>query len=206
MDLRKIIAVNLRYNFLPHFLIALMIACLTPIVFNINSLNSRMSAQPLEMLLLFTGVFIMASVFIPEQDDNIRDVIRSKKFDYISVCIIRIIYSVLALAVITGGFVAVMHLCDSEVTLKHFIGGFASALFLGSIGFAVAGLSGNSVAGYMASMIYYAANIGLKDKLGFFYLFSMYSGDTFTTKYLLITASVIIIILTLIIKSISLIK
>lgn len=193
MSFAKILSVNLKHNFLVHFVLAVVIAVLTPVVFSISSLDARASAQPLEMLLPFIGTILLTPVFLPEQNQEIRDVIRSKKTDYLIVCLIRVIYSIAAIMLITGMFVLIMKYNECEVTYRHFIGSFASSLFMGTIGFSVAGLSNNVSAGYMASMVYYAANIGLKDKLGICYLFSMYSGGNFSDKYLLILISVIVI-------------
>ena len=90
----RILGINLRHNFLPHLLLALVITFLTPIIFGISSLNERESAQPLEMLLSLTGTVLLTPIFMPEQNENIRDLIRSKKIDYLAVCFIRLLYSV----------------------------------------------------------------------------------------------------------------
>ena len=193
MSFAKILSVNLRHNFLIHFILAIAVAILTPVVFSISSLDARASAQPIEMLLPFIGVILLTPVFLPEQNEEIRDVIRSKKTDYLIVCLIRVIYSLMAIMLITGIFVFVMKHCECEVTWRHFIGSFASSLFMGTIGFTFAGLSSSVSAGYMAAMVYYAANIGLKDKLGICYLFSMYNNDEFSDKYWLILLSVLLI-------------
>lgn len=194
----RLIHINLKRNFQPHFCLALLITLLTPVVFGISSLDERLTAQPVEMMLSLTGIILLTPVFMPEQNENIRDVIRSKKTDYIYVCIIRVIYSVLALALIIGGFVFVMRMCKSDVTYRHFAGGFASALFLGTLGFAGAGITNNIPVGYMTSLIYYIANFTLKDKLGKLFLFSMCTGS-FEEKYYIIAFSLIIIISTFII-------
>lgn len=193
MSFPKILSVNLKHNFLIHFLLAVAVAILTPVVFSIHSLDARASAQPIEMLLPFIGTILLTPVFLPEQNPEIRDVIRSKKTDYLIVCFFRVIYSVAAMLLITGIFILIMKYCACEITYQHLIGSFASSLFLGTIGFTVAGLSNSVSAGYMASMVYYSANIGLKDKLGICYLFSMYGGGNFSDKYLLILLSVMII-------------
>lgn len=189
MSFIKILLTNLKHNFLIHFVIAIIIALFTPVVFSISSLDSRASAQPLEMLLSFVGAVLLTPIFLPEQNEEIRDVIRSKKTDYLLVCAIRVIYSVMAIMLITGIFVIFMKYRECNVTWKHLISGFASSLFLGTIGFSFAGLSGNISVGYMSAMVYYTANIGLKDKLGICYLFSMYSGGNFSDKYFLILIS-----------------
>ncbi|MDE6519186.1 MAG: hypothetical protein K2K91_01835 [Ruminococcus sp.] len=199
MSFTKILSVNLKHNFSVHFILAIAVAVLTPVVFSISSLDARASAQPIEMLLPFIGTILLTPVFLPEQNQEIRDVIRSKKTDYLIVCLIRVIYSVAAVMLITGLFVLAMKYCECDVTLKHFIGSSASSLFMGTVGFSVAGLSNSVSSGYMASMVYYAANIGLKDKLGICYLFSMYSGGDFSDKYLLILLSAIIIAIVFII-------
>lgn len=180
MDLQfaiRILSVNLRRNFLPHFAAAIIIVLLTPVVFSISSLDTKSAAQPIEMLLSLTGTVLLTPVFFPEEDENIRDLVRSKRMDYTYICIMRVVYSVLTLAAVIGGFVLVMHYCESDVTIRHFAGGFATALLLGSIGFFAAAASRNTTVGYMVSLMYYIANIGLKDKLGKLYLFSMSTGS-----------------------------
>lgn len=195
MDTRsalKFLSINLKHNFLPHLIVALLIALLTPIIFTITSLDERLAAQPIEMLLSLTETALLTPIFLPEQNENIRDIIRSKRTDYVNVCIMRIIYSVIVLAFIIGGFVMMMSFCESNVTFRHFVGGFASALFLGSLGLLVAGVSRNAPVGYMVSLIYYIVNFAMKDKLGNLFLFSMYAGS-FKEKYWLLLASVILL-------------
>lgn len=188
----KITLINLRHNFPLHFGIAIAVAILTPLVFSISALDFTSSARPLEMLLCMTGTALLTPVFLPEQNENIRDVIRSKKVDYLSVCLIRVIYSTIALAAITGVFVFAMKLCECNVTAAHFGAGFGSAFFLGAIGLAFAKFGGSPTVGYMASMIYYLGNYGLKDKLGKLYLFSVSSGGESAQLALIIWGAVII--------------
>lgn len=188
MLLGKILLVNLKNNFLIHFLLAIAVAVLTPVVFTITSLDSSMSAQPLEIMLSLTGTVLLTPVFLPEQNENIRDLIRSKRIEYLAVCFIRLLYSLFFLAVIFGIFTLIMYNSESAVTLRHFIGGYSSALFLGALGFFFAGISKNSIIGYMISMIYYISNFALKDDLKNLYLFSMSAGS-FHEKYWLIGSS-----------------
>lgn len=191
----KIVGINLRHNFLVNFCIALTVAILTPLVFSISALDFTSSARPLEMLLCMTGTVLLTPVFLPEQNENIRDVIRSKRVDYLSVCIIRVIYSTVALAAIIGVFVFVMKLCECDVTLAHFGAGFGSAYFLGAVGLAFAKFGGGSASsptvGYMASMIYYMLNF-IGSKLGGFWLFTMSNGMKSVNFSLMIWGTVII--------------
>ena len=187
----KILSVNLRHNFMPHLFTALLIAFFTPAFFGITSLDAREAAQPLERLLSLTGTVLLTPIFLPEQNENIRDLIRSKRTDYLAVCAVRLIYSIFFLAVIIGIFTYVMRCSESAVTVRHFAGGFATALFLGSLGFFFAGITQNAITGYMVSMIYYILNFGIKDELKNLYLFSMSAGS-FTEKYWLLGGSVYI--------------
>lgn len=187
----KIVGINLRHNFLVHFCIALTVAILTPLVFSISALDFASSARPLEMLLCMTGTVLLTPVFLPEQNENIRDVIRSKRVNYLSVCIIRVIYSTIALAAIIGVFVFVMKLCECDVTLAHFGAGFGSAYFLGAVGLAFAKFGGSPTVGYMASMIYYMLNF-IGSKLGSFWLFTMSNGMKSVNFSLMIWGTVII--------------
>lgn len=189
----KIVSVNLRYNFLPHFAIACAIALAVPMIFSISSLTERSAAQPLEYLLSFAGTFLLTPIFYPEQNKNVRDLIRSKRTGYLSVCLIRTAYSAAALAVIVGTFVLAMSICESAVTWRHFVGGYASALLLGSVGLFFAGVSDNVTAGYMAAVIYYLASYAMKEQLGAACIFSMTLGMDFSYKYGSLAISVLVI-------------
>lgn len=191
----RILSVNLKHNFIPHLLIALVIAFMTQVLSGITALNTREAAQPLERMLSLTGIVLLTPIFLPEQNENIRDLIRSKRTDYLAVCVIRLLYSILFLAVIIGIFTYMMLCRESNVTIEHFVGGFASALFLGALGFFFAGLTQNTITGYMVSAIYYIANYSLKDELKNFYLFSMSAGS-FTEKYWLLGGAVVIFVIT----------
>lgn len=185
MNWANIAKINLRHNFLPHLLAALVITFLAPVVFETSVLDGKLAAQPLEMLLSLAGVLLLTPIFLPEQDENIRDLIRSKRTDYLAVCALRVAYSTVALALLIGGFTLFMRACESAVGWQHFFGAFVSAFFLGVLGFAGAGVAGNVTVGYMVAMIYYIANFTLKNKLGDFYLFSMSAGDGGGKEFLL---------------------
>jgi len=180
-----IAGMNLKYHFMGHMMLAMLITCLVPVVFGIRFLDAIRAALPLEMMLSLIGPVLLTPVFMPEQDRNILDLMRSKKMSYGWVCIIRLFYSLLTLAVLVGGFVWIMKSCESDVSVEHFVGGMASALFLGSLGFVVAGISNNVTAGYMVAVGYYFVNLTVKEKLGNWYLFSM-TQDSFEEKYWLL--------------------
>ncbi len=199
----RITKINLKNNSLVHFIAAIVVSVLIAAGFGITYLDISSSAQRVEMLLSLTGAIILTPIFLPEQDENIRDLIRSKQFGYLQVCAVRLAYSVVFLTLLIGVFVIVMNMRGCNVTPEHFGAGVASAVFLGSVGFFVSGVSGNTITGYMAAMIYYLANFGIKDKLGSFFLFSLYSGEN-SVNFMIIIYSSILLLLTffiLILKS-----
>lgn len=192
LDFRKIVSVNLKHQFRGPFLAACVITLLTPVLFPVSALPAPASARPLEMFLLWIGAVLLTPICLPEQDGNIRDCVRVRKLDYYCVCFMRFIYSAVVLFILEGIFVLAMKFGECDVTLLHFLGGSASALFFGCLGFFAAGISGNVIAGYMIQTVYYLMNYGLKDKMGVFYLFSMSAGS-FREKWWLYLFSAVLV-------------
>lgn len=190
----RIIYINIKHHFLLPFLTALGIFAVTALMFNLSALSAKEAARPIEFFLCFTGIMLLTPIFYPEQNRDLRDVICSKKISYLAVCAMRLAYSAVVLAVLVTLFVCMMKLNESAVTDAHIFGGIATALFLGSVGFFVAGISDNTTLGYMAAMLYYLANYGLKEKLGKFYLFGMSSGRFEEKEWLFAGAAVLILI------------
>lgn len=191
-DLKRILAVNLKYQFKRPLLAAVVIVLLTPVFYNASALSYSASARPLELLLLWIGAALLTPVCLMESDNNIRDCIRVRRMNYYGICLMRIVYSVIALFVMEGLFVLYMKIGQCDVGVWHFIGGSASALFFGCLGFFTAGVTGNVIAGYMVQMIFYVMNYGLKDKIGVFYLFSMCTTGSFSEKWWLLLGSVVL--------------
>ena len=188
----KIMWVNIRYHFGLPLLTAVGIFLMTVWMFNLSALTAKEAAKPMELFLCFTGVMLLTPVFYPEQNHDLRDVICSRKISYLTVCALRVLHSVLVLAVLVIAFVGIMEQNESDVTGAHILGGIATAVFLGSVGFLVAGISDNTTLGYMAAMLYYLSNYGLKDKLGKFYLFSMCTGNFKEKWWLFLGAAVLV--------------
>ena len=191
-NLKKVLAVNLKHQFKGPFFAALVVVMLTPVFYNVSALSYLTSARPLELFFLWTGGVLLTPICLLEQDQNLRDCIRVRKMNYYMICLIRIVYSVVTLLVMEGLFVIYMKISQCDVTVWHFIGGSATALFFGCLGFFAAGITRNVIAGYMIQMIFYVMNYGLKDKMGVFYLFSMSFGSFYEKWWLLFFSAVLI--------------
>lgn len=189
---RKIIRVNLRHFFWLPFLTSVGVVLLTALMFNLSALSAREAAKPIEFFLSFAGVMLFAPIFYPEQNHDLKDVISAKRTSYLAVCAVRVVCSVAAAAVLVTLFVGLLRWNESAVTAAHIYGGVATAVFLGAIGFCGAGITDNTTLGYMAAVLYYLLNYGMKERLGKFYLFSMSAGRFAGKEWLFLGALVLI--------------
>ncbi|MCM1090632.1 MAG: hypothetical protein NC092_14105 [Butyrivibrio sp.] len=174
---RQILSVNLRHNFVLPFLAALGVMAAALIVFGATGLTEQEAALPLEMLVSWVGAVLLTPVFLPEQNREIRDVVRSKRTDYVVICAIRAGYSVAGVVLCVSLYVGLLKINECQVSGRLLFGAVATALFLGAVGMLAAALSDNAAVGYMAAMMYYLVNYGLREKLGVFYLFGMRGGE-----------------------------
>lgn len=191
--LAKIVSSDTRHNYLLHYLAALGVVLLTPVIFGVSRLDELLAAQPLEFFLPLMGAILMPAVFMPEQNESIREVVRSKKTPYLGVCFMRLLCGAVFITALTGAFVLYMKSMDSVVTMRLFAGSLASTFALGAAGFFASAVSDNVIVGYMTAVIYYICNFGLKDKLGVFFLFSMTTGSFEEKKWLCILSVVLVV-------------
>jgi hypothetical protein len=193
----EIAKANIRHNFLPQVVLALLILIFTPIIFGITDLDAKASAIPLEMFVSLIGIILLAPIFAPEQNEEIKDAVESKYISSITVCWIRILISIIVMAFLIGAFVFIMVCNGCDVSFKSAWGTFASALLLGAIGFSAYGISNNIAVGYMLPILYYALNFtGGNKYLGNFYLFSMQKGS-YSEKVWLFAGGVLMLIFTM---------
>lgn len=184
---------QLKLTLFPNALLAVAIALITPLLFGINNLDSTASSVVLERFVALSGIVLCTPLFLPEQDHNIREVIESKVTSLSGTYLIRLTLAVVVLLCILSGFIGVMLLNHCQFAAGPFIfGTFATAFFLGSIGFAAYSLSGSVAIGYMLPLGYYMLNIFSGVRLGKLYLFSLASGSL-REKYWLLGGGVILI-------------
>ena len=190
--LAKVVSSDVKNNFLLHYAAALGVVLLSPVMFGLSELDARTAAQPLEYLLPIMGIILMTPVFMPEQNESIRDVVRSKKTSYLLICFLRLLCSAALILLLSGGMILYMKHCRSQVTVRHFACAVSGALALGSVGFLAAAVRDNVIAGYMAAVIYYISSLFMKEKMGRFYLFSMTGGSFREKKTLFVMAAVLV--------------
>lgn len=184
----NILKVNLRRQYPWPALAAVTLLVLTKLIFNLNALEGLAVAQPLEMLMIWIGPALLATVFLPEQNPEIRDVVRARQINYLWVCVLRILYASLTIILLTLVFTGIMRADESQVLPYHIWGSICSALLFGAVGLASAGISGNAAGGFMVCMLYYLASYGMGRRLGVFSLFSMSKGQMSGKGWQLLTA------------------
>lgn len=189
----NILKINLRRQFPWPALAAAALLVLTKLIFNINALEGAAVAQPLELLVVWIGPALLVPVFLPEQNPEIRDVVRARKTSYLHICVLRILYSTLTVVLMTLLFTGIMKAGESQILPYHIWGSICSALLLGALGLAAAGISGNAAGGFMVCMLYYLASYGMGRKLGVFSLFSMSKGQMSGKGWQLLTAVVLVV-------------
>lgn len=189
----NILKINLRHQYPWPALAAAALLVLTKLIFNINALKGAAVAQPLELLMVWIGPALLVPVFLPEQNLEIRDVVRARKTSYLHICILRILYSTLTVVLMSLLFTGIMKAGESQILPYHIWGSICSALLLGALGLAAAGISGNAAGGFMVCMLYYLASYGMGRKLGVFSLFSMSKGQMSGKGWQLLTAVVLVV-------------
>lgn len=188
-----ILKTNLRRQFPWPAMAAVALMALTGLVFNLDSLEGDAVARPLEMLLVWVGPALLATIFLPEQNPEIRDVVRARQTSYLQVCLLRLLYSALALVLMILLFIGRMKAGESQVLPYHIWGSICSAVLLGALGLAISGVSGNVAGGLMACMLYYLASYGMGRRLGVFSLFSMSKGAMQGKGWQLLAAVVLVV-------------
>jgi len=177
---------QIKLALLVNLLIALLILFITPVIFGINNLDNISSAFVLERFVSLIGIVLLTPVFLPEQDKNTAEIVGSKYTSHIKIYLIRFVLSVVSLFALIGGFTTFMVSMSCEFDILRFIlGTFATAFFLGAIGFMTSAVSDNAVFGYMASLGYYVFNMFNGGKVKIIPLFSLGTGN-FAEKYWLL--------------------
>lgn len=162
----------------------------------VENLDSRRTAQVLEVYISLLGIIILIPIFLPEQNKNIKDLVETKQTAMLEVHIIRLLEEILCLSICIASFLIYLKYgnCDFPF-FKFYCGSMAGAIFLGGMGIASYAFFDNIATAYMFPLVYYIINFGSGKKiLGNFYLFSMTQGSFIEKYYLFITGMVLIIV------------
>lgn len=193
----EITRINIRHNALLSIAVSVVLLLLIPLLTGTANLDRNESAVPLEMFASLIGIIMLTPVFGPEQNPEINDLVSAKYVSTEKIYLVRTVYSILILTLLTGLFILYLGVRDCDVTAGLFLGTLSDAVFLGALGMITSALCNNTVIAYMIPMFFYALNYGMGNRLGNYYLFSMAAGDfgpkpwMFATGIALMAASVL---------------
>lgn len=188
----KISAVNFKYNLLPHLLVSMLLCLAAPLFIGTRNLDTYQVAKIMEAYLCLIGIILLIPVFIPDMNKDIRDLIASKRMPMYSLHIIRTLWALFFLVLMSLAFLWILkgENCAFDFG-EMFYTVMANALFLGGMGMFVFALFDQAVFAYMIPLVYYVINFGGRKHFGNFYLFSMQVGH-FTEKHYLLAGGLIL--------------
>lgn len=167
----------IRYSYSLHLAFTLLFCLLSPAIVGFSNLDTYEAAKVMEIYFSLTGILLFSPLLIPEQDRSIRDLVRSKEQPVWQLLLMRFAAAVLAAAIVIFAILSIIDNSGGTICFgRLFAGSLAETLFLGSICFLAASLTGQIVLGYMAGFMYYAVNLGAAKYLGHFALFQMCRG------------------------------
>lgn len=178
--------VNLKYHIPLHVLVCILLLAVSPLIMGVENLSAEDTAKVLERYAALIGIVMIPPVFLPEQDKNLRELVRAKYMGSVSVYLVRLLGNVILLAFLLGIYMLALYFGGCTfLAVKYFLGTLAEMLFFGSLGLCFYGAADSLVAGYMAPMVYYIAAVGSGTKyLKLLYPFSMSLGS-YAEKYCL---------------------
>lgn len=187
--------VNLKHNILLHLLVCVLLLGLSPLLMGVANLGQQDTAKVLEMYVALIGIVMLVPVFLPEQDQDIRDLVYTKYMKSQLVYTLRILGNVLILMIFLAFYIVMLEKNNCEFpVVKYYFGTLAEMLFFGGMGLLFYGLTDNLVIGYMIPIFYYIVAIGSGAKyLKLFYPFSMVMGSYDEKVWLFLTGVVLIV-------------
>jgi hypothetical protein len=186
---------NLKHNLLPHLLVACFFLLVAPLFMGLENLNAVRTAKVLEMYVALIGIILLTPVFLPEQNKEIRELVRAKYTKTSIIILIRILEAVIFLILLLGAFVIM--LMQKQCTfpeLKFFLGTLAEAVFLGGMGLCAYSIFDQLAVAYMLPIVYYIINTGGNKTVKDFFLYSMSIGS-YREKFYLAAAGILLILI-----------
>lgn len=184
----NITKVYLKYQFLPHIVVAIVMCAVSPFIMGTENLDYISCAKILEIYISLLGIILFVPVFYPDQDQDIKDLILSKKESISTLHAIRIIEAVTILGLFIYLYLTFLKAGNCQFPFaQYYYGTMSSCIFLGGIGILAYSIIDNISVAYAIPILYYLICYGSGYKyLGKFYLFSMMTGTVEDKIYLMI--------------------
>lgn len=185
----------IRYHLPQQVLVSAVLFGAAPLIAGVENLNQLETARLLDFYAVLPGMILLIPIFLPEQNRDIRDLIRSKYTSMGSIYLVRILLCALVMVLLTAAFLWMLKRGGCSFPAgKFFLATLSGMVFLGGLGAAAYALSGNPVIGYMASLAYYLFSYGAGEKyLGNWFLFSLSAGNYTEKRYLAVTGLILLL-------------
>jgi len=174
----ELIKAQVKLAFKNSFFLTIIFLGLTPFIFGVQNLDNIASAMVLERYISLIGILLLVPILVPEQNENIGELVEVKKISMVSVYGLRLLIGSAFLLVFLSISVVVLQSNNCQFPAIEFLfGTFVTAFVLGNLGLVAYGFSKNITVGYLIPLVYYILNytIGRKFKNG--YLFSLSMGS-----------------------------
>ncbi len=192
----SILKVNLKHNLVYHILCCIILLSLSPLFIGTENLEQLQTIHVVEKYLSLIGIILLTTVFLPDTNNEIRELILSKKVSSIKIIGLRIIQAIFFILIIGFGFFVYLKIgnCEFNLPLLYF-DFFANSIFLGSIALLLFSIFDQPVIAYMIPFMYFVANIFIDSKIfSSWYLFSKQEVAINEKIILIITGFIFILI------------
>ena len=81
--------VNLKYHIPIHVFVCILLLAVSPLLMGVANLSAEDTAKVLERYAALTGIIMLTPVFLPEQDQNLRELVCAKYVSSASVYLVR---------------------------------------------------------------------------------------------------------------------
>lgn len=161
----------------------------------VKNLDTFSTAKALEIYVSLWGIILLVPIFLPDQDQDIRELIRSKREPMEVQYFLRMGEALIILCSFVTCFLLFLKSGNCVFPFGEYLYGvMASCIFLGGLGVLVYAFIDNLPVAYMVPILYYVLCYGGGEKyLGKFFLFSMLDGTVEDKVYLFLGGVVMIL-------------
>jgi hypothetical protein len=176
-------------------LIAVAFIAASFIFSDIRFLDEQSSAIVLERFVSLIGIIVITSVFQPEEDPGIAEIMNAKRLPQHRILVVRLILAVTDCFILIGASMLIMRMNGCVFPFgEYLIGVFATSYFIGAVGFIVAGVTRKTVVGYFVAVLYFFINMMTLPTSSNASLFSLTDGLLTPKLYLLISGTVLFVV------------
>ncbi|WP_155286147.1 ABC transporter permease [Lacticaseibacillus zhaodongensis] len=157
----RVITKDFKTNVWSMSTVALLLACLILILFNLAPSSLAQAAMPGELFVPLIAIICLPTVFLPDQAESIQAVINSKHYRLPLVRFLRVSWFLLLLSMLDAGIIIVYGLHGVAVPLLALLVDFiGKVLLLAGIIVTIYRITQNIVVAYIVPVTYFALCLG----------------------------------------------